>query len=173
MKNTSSYQVSPHVIRIDSLDSESDSDLDDISPAYKTPPSNIELHPSVILPCTLPSPLPPELLSRLGVGGGGVGMGIRDGGESERGLILYKPLKYGIEDDEERGEGARAVELIRRRELKEEDLELARERAEVAKDNGAEMDVEVGIGLGIVDHQGATSDTVGGSVDGEMMDLDD
>ncbi len=165
MKNTS-YAVSSHVIHIESLDSDSDSDFDrsDVTPTTSNPAnSSLELHPSIILPNTLPSPLPPELVARIGLGSGR----IKEGGERERGLILYRPLQYGIEDDEQRGEDARERELLRRRDERGKDHLLAKRREEMEKEE--EMEIESGIGLGIVEHGSRAS----GREDMVMMDIDD
>lgn len=155
MKNTSSYDVNPHVVHIESLDS--DSDEEEVQGIHKQDKGEdearqLEVHPSLLAPLQLglPSPLPPEILAHLQ----STSASIRNGGDS-RALILYKPLGFG---GEPAGMSAKGRELERRA------------LAQQAKDSvpqgqspslmGMELDGEV-VGLTTV-HEG----------DGESMEID-
>lgn len=119
VKMHSSYLVSPHVVHVTSLDS--DSDDDDVPALSPDQPPHLQssasgegrnsLSPAILLldkplpllpPSLPPSPLPPEILQTLL----GASTQIRNGGESERGLILYQPnpLLKTLEDHHQRRE---------------------------------------------------------------------
>lgn len=147
----SSYEISPNVVYVTTLD---DSDDDDDDGGAKADADGamraLEVHPAFLAvrnsggPAPFQSPLPPELVAPLrGLGGGG--------GE-ERGLVLYRPLRFA---DDGPGE---------REKRKEEFREYTRARAEEKKLNHPEETVGMGMGEEEVGNPG--------DEDVDMMDVE-
>lgn len=79
---SSSYDLNRHVVYVASLD---DSDDDEEPVPVLAGEARLELHPALLAATSKPpSPLPPELVMPR---------------PEEMGLVLYRPLKFGLEDE--------------------------------------------------------------------------
>lgn len=132
--NRGTYDLDPHRVYIASL---SDDDDDEEEEAPTRTPTSLELHPTLLARTSAqpfpPSPLPPELLASTPGAGS---------------LILYRPLKFGRELEEQEEE--------ERRGKREEELRAFR-REQAMQEREEEVDVE---------RMGEVEEGV------EMMDLD-